>query len=144
MGVAPPPAYELGKEARVARDVLQTFGQGVGAVEVPAQPDVVRARELLRVLDVVGDDAERHLRRRVLRVPLLFDASLLLGVGDARGQRLQVLSRPLACVGHLLRHEAGHEGDHDDAAVLRELREHRVGHVARHVAERARRTSGRR
>ena len=35
--------------------------------------------------------------------------------------------------------EAGHEVDHHDAAVLSSARQHVVGHVARHVADRARR-----
>src|SRR6476660_6631739 len=41
VAIGPAPANELGKQVRVARDVAQTIGLEVGAVEVAAQPDVV-------------------------------------------------------------------------------------------------------
>ena len=83
-------------EPGVAADVLEPDGEGVGAVVVAADPDVVDACDLAHVLDVRDDLLDRRVGLGVLLLPRRGeDAERLpvLGV-DARPRRLPRRPRP--------------------------------------------------
>ena len=71
VGVAPAAADELGEEVGVLRHVLQADRPFADAVEVAADADVVDARHLADVVDVVGHLGERRLRERLRGLHLL-------------------------------------------------------------------------
>src|SRR5206468_9622051 len=56
--------HELEGDLRQALDAAETVGDRVDAVEVGAEADVIDPRDLHDVIDVVGDDRDRHLRQR--------------------------------------------------------------------------------
>ena len=124
VGVAPAAADELREEVRETGHVLQPHRRRSRLPsKSPPMPDVVRARHLAHVLDVVGHLGERRLGRGMRRRPLV----------DAAARRSAVsvtaaLSRSASAWSgvvprrDLLRDEAGHERHHHHAAVLRQPR----------------------
>ena len=105
----------------------------VDAVEVAADADVIHAGDLAHVLDVVGHLGERRAGRGVGGLPLL---PLPVRLGRVRHRRADRLSGGIAGVLpalELVGHERRHERHHHHAAVLRQARQDRIGHVARMV-----------
>ena len=67
--VAPAPADQLGEKVRKLRHVLEADRHVVDPVEVAADADVVHARHLAHVLDVIGHLRQRRARARGGRPP---------------------------------------------------------------------------
>src|SRR5262249_51279567 len=132
---APAPLQQFRDERRIARHIGEAVGEVLGAVEIPADPDVIYPRHLAHVLGVVGDLGQRCPRRgvaaRVLRPRL--PAGLVPGFQPAP---LHLGVEPQVPLPALLGDEGGHERDHADALVARQPGEHLVRHVARMIAQR--------
>ena len=74
---------ELREERREPRDVLEPVGQRLPAVEVAADPHVIRACDAAEVVDVVRDLGQGGHRHRMLAEPAAPDLTELV-VGGAR------------------------------------------------------------
>ncbi len=69
VGLGPRPLEQGGDEPRVAADVLEPDREGVGAVVVAADADVVDAGDLAHVLEVGDDLLDRRVGLGVLALP---------------------------------------------------------------------------
>src|SRR5438132_2823878 len=60
--LAPAPLQQFCDERRVTRHIAQAVREVLGAVEIPADTDVIQPRHLADMLDMVGDLGERGAR----------------------------------------------------------------------------------
>ena len=129
---------ELFEHERIRRDVGELLAHRRHAVVVAADADV-RRRPRPRGCDRCGR------RRRspspnlaVAPAPTHRSSRDRVGIVRVRlAEPVHLVPPRAAHVGTFLGHEPGHERRHDDAAGPADELEHVVGHVARHVGERA-------
>jgi hypothetical protein len=99
----PSPVEKFGGQRGIAADILQPVGQVVGAVEVPADADVLDAGHRPHVLDVVGHLGEGRSRAWMADAVLGAHHSLLIGIRAVHATALHAAASP--------RLHARHSGD---------------------------------
>ena len=107
---APSPVEKFGGQRGMAADILQPVGQVVGAVEVPADADVLDAGHRPHVLDVVGHLGEGRSRAWMADAVLGAHHSLLIGIRPVHATALQRGRQPQTPRAAFGRHEIRDEG----------------------------------